>query len=121
MLGIGDIVMPGLLLCFVLRYDNYKKQANSDTCGTPGPGNISGRMQKVSYFHCTLIGYFVGKEKQLLSVQEWAGYARLQDNMNAFVNGLLGNISCPSPSSIQISLGQPGEKLLTPFFSLQIY
>ncbi|KAF3848981.1 hypothetical protein F7725_015478 [Dissostichus mawsoni] len=37
MLGIGDIVMPGLLLCFVLRYDNYKKQANgevpiSDAC-----------------------------------------------------------------------------------------
>uniref|UniRef100_A0A8D0EKX5 Signal peptide peptidase like 3 n=2 Tax=Neoaves TaxID=3078114 RepID=A0A8D0EKX5_STROC len=60
MLGIGDIVMPGLLLCFVLRYDNYKKQANSDSCGAPGPGNISGRMQKVSYFHCTLIGYFVG-------------------------------------------------------------
>lgn len=61
MLGIGDIVMPGLLLCFVLRYDNYKKQANSDSCGAPGPGNISGRMQKVSYFHCTLIGYFVGE------------------------------------------------------------
>ncbi|KAF2976254.1 hypothetical protein EK904_002689 [Melospiza melodia maxima] len=60
MLGIGDIVMPGLLLCFVLRYDNYKKQANSDSCSAPGPGNISGRMQKVSYFHCTLIGYFVG-------------------------------------------------------------
>uniref|UniRef100_G3WRJ6 Signal peptide peptidase like 3 n=1 Tax=Sarcophilus harrisii TaxID=9305 RepID=G3WRJ6_SARHA len=60
MLGIGDIVMPGLLLCFVLRYDNYKKQASSDSCGAPGPGNISGRMQKVSYFHCTLIGYFVG-------------------------------------------------------------
>lgn len=63
MLGIGDIVMPGLLLCFVLRYDNYKKQANGDACGTAGPGNISGRMQKVSYFHCTLIGYFVGKRK----------------------------------------------------------
>ncbi|XP_015678518.1 signal peptide peptidase-like 3 [Protobothrops mucrosquamatus] len=60
MLGIGDIVMPGLLLCFVLRYDNYKKQANGESCGTAGPGNISGRMQKVSYFHCTLIGYFVG-------------------------------------------------------------
>ncbi|KAG8146416.1 hypothetical protein E2320_012768 [Naja naja] len=59
MLGIGDIVMPGLLLCFVLRYDNYKKQANGDSCGTAGPGNISGRMQKVSYFHCTLIGYFL--------------------------------------------------------------
>ncbi|KAH0516956.1 Signal peptide peptidase-like 3 [Microtus ochrogaster] len=60
MLGIGDIVMPGLLLCFVLRYDNYKKQASGDSCGAPGPANISGRMQKVSYFHCTLIGYFVG-------------------------------------------------------------
>lgn len=53
--------MPGLLLCFVLRYDNYKKQANGDSCGASGPANISGRMQKVSYFHCTLIGYFVGK------------------------------------------------------------
>ncbi|KAB1255269.1 Signal peptide peptidase-like 3 [Camelus dromedarius] len=61
MLGIGDIVMPGLLLCFVLRYDNYKKQASGDSCGASGPANISGRMQKVSYFHCTLIGYFVGK------------------------------------------------------------
>lgn len=50
--------MPGLLLCFVLRYDNYKKQANGEV---PGPGNMSGRMQRVSYFHCTLIGYFVGK------------------------------------------------------------
>lgn len=58
MLGIGDIVMPGLLLCFVLRYDNYKKQATGEV---PGPGNMSGRMQRVSYFHCTLIGYFVGK------------------------------------------------------------
>lgn len=58
MLGIGDIVMPGLLLCFVLRYDNYKKQANGEV---PGPGNMSGRMQRVSYFHCTLIGYFVGE------------------------------------------------------------
>ncbi|XP_041079014.1 signal peptide peptidase-like 3 [Polyodon spathula] len=57
MLGIGDIVMPGLLLCFVLRYDNYKKQANGEVPGTP---NTSGRMNKVSYFHCTLIGYFVG-------------------------------------------------------------
>ncbi|XP_029300775.1 signal peptide peptidase-like 3 isoform X2 [Cottoperca gobio] len=55
MLGIGDIVMPGLLLCFVLRYDNYKKQANGEV-------PISGRMQRVSYFHCTLIGYFVGKQ-----------------------------------------------------------
>ncbi|KAA0703823.1 Signal peptide peptidase-like 3 [Triplophysa tibetana] len=57
MLGIGDIVMPGLLLCFVLRYDNYKKQANGEV---PGTVNAPGRMQRVSYFHCTLIGYFIG-------------------------------------------------------------
>ncbi|XP_038647520.1 signal peptide peptidase-like 3 isoform X2 [Scyliorhinus canicula] len=56
MLGIGDIVMPGLLLCFVLRYDNFKKISNSEAI----PPNVPGRMQKVSYFHCTLIGYFVG-------------------------------------------------------------
>lgn len=66
MLGIGDIVMPGLLLCFVLRYDNYKKQANGEV---PGPG----RMQRVSYFHCTLIGYFVGKQ-----ADRWADYIKGQ-------------------------------------------
>uniref|UniRef100_A0ABI7YVW2 Uncharacterized protein n=1 Tax=Felis catus TaxID=9685 RepID=A0ABI7YVW2_FELCA len=68
MLGIGDIVMPGLLLCFVLRYDNYKKQANGDSCGASGPANISGRMQKVSYFHCTLIGYFVDNHEGQVTV-----------------------------------------------------
>uniref|UniRef100_UPI00358F93E0 signal peptide peptidase-like 3 isoform X2 n=1 Tax=Myxine glutinosa TaxID=7769 RepID=UPI00358F93E0 len=74
MLGIGDIVMPGLLLCFVLRYDNHKKQSSNasssggggcaggdpGTPAFPGPGGIPSRMQRVSYFHCTLIGYFVG-------------------------------------------------------------
>ena len=64
MLGIGDIVMPGLLLCFVLRYDNYKKQVSGEATG-PGPG----RMQRVSYFHCTLIGYFVGKHRS--GGEEW--------------------------------------------------
>ncbi|MEE6513816.1 hypothetical protein FKM82_021645 [Ascaphus truei] len=59
MLGIGDIVMPGLLLCFVLRYDNYKKQTSSDSGSPPGAA-MPGPMQRVSYFHCTLIGYFVG-------------------------------------------------------------
>uniref|UniRef100_A0A4X1T6G8 Signal peptide peptidase like 3 n=1 Tax=Sus scrofa TaxID=9823 RepID=A0A4X1T6G8_PIG len=74
MLGIGDIVMPGLLLCFVLRYDNYKKQANGDSCSASGPANISGRMQKVSYFHCTLIGYFVGKKTREAACDHLSGY-----------------------------------------------
>jgi len=60
MLGLGDIVMPGLLLCFVLRYDNYKKrklEAGATTESTAPPGKL---IYRVRYFHCTLIGYFVG-------------------------------------------------------------
>lgn len=57
MLGLGDIVMPGLLLCFVLRYDAYKKnQVNSVEAGVPPPNHLN----KISYFHCSLIGYFLG-------------------------------------------------------------
>ncbi|XP_046979653.1 signal peptide peptidase-like 3 [Schistocerca americana] len=58
MLGLGDVVMPGLLLCFVLRYDAYKKSQLlhlADT-GVPPPRQFS----KLSYFHCSLIGYFLG-------------------------------------------------------------
>lgn len=33
MLGLGDIVMPGLLLCFVMRYDAYKKAQVKRTKG----------------------------------------------------------------------------------------
>lgn len=58
MLGMGDIVMPGLLLCFVLRYDAYKKAqfANGDV-GLLPPMTY---YQKITYFHCCLIGYFFG-------------------------------------------------------------
>lgn len=47
MLGLGDIVMPGLLLCFVLRYDAYRKSQG-----------LSG--SRLTYFHCSLLGYFLG-------------------------------------------------------------
>jgi len=58
MLGLGDIVMPGLLLCFVLRYDNYKKRKlEGESCTPTSPGRL---LYRVRYFHCTLIGYFVG-------------------------------------------------------------
>lgn len=56
MLGLGDIVMPGLLLCFVLRYDSYKKSQ----CGTiveagvPPPKNIL--RSRLTYFQCSLLG-----------------------------------------------------------------
>ncbi|XP_065172352.1 signal peptide peptidase-like 3 isoform X2 [Atheta coriaria] len=48
MLGLGDIVMPGLLLCFVLRYDAYKKSQGIPTGS------------RLTYFHCSLLGYFLG-------------------------------------------------------------
>lgn len=60
MLGLGDIVMPGLLLCFVMRYDNYKRQQTDILAPAPilPPNSLS---QKVTYFHCSLIGYFIGE------------------------------------------------------------
>ncbi|KAH9419905.1 Signal peptide peptidase-like 3 [Dermatophagoides pteronyssinus] len=57
MLGLGDIVMPGLLLCFVLRYDAYKRTLlNSADAGVPPPKHLN----RFTYFHCSLIGYFFG-------------------------------------------------------------
>ncbi|UYV70729.1 SPPL3 [Cordylochernes scorpioides] len=55
MLGLGDIVMPGLLLCFVLRYDAYKKAQQLCCSELPLP-----HYYRISYFHCSLIGYFLG-------------------------------------------------------------
>lgn len=50
--------MPGLLLCFVLRYDAYKRsQLASCEAGVPAPNQLN----KITYFHCSLIGYFFGK------------------------------------------------------------
>ena len=50
--------MPGLLLCFVLRYDAYKKaqHAKMAEAGIPLPSNWT----RISYFHCSLFGYFLG-------------------------------------------------------------
>lgn len=54
MLGLGDIVMPGLLLCFVLRYDAYKKsQGLLADAGVPVPKGVG---SKLTYFHCSLLG-----------------------------------------------------------------
>lgn len=58
MLGLGDIVMPGLLLCFVMRYDAYKKAQAAKLAenGIPLPSHWN----RLSYFHCSLFGYFLG-------------------------------------------------------------
>lgn len=58
MLGLGDIVMPGLLLCFVMRYDAYKRSQMAKLAeqGIPLPSH----WHRISYFHCSLFGYFLG-------------------------------------------------------------
>lgn len=50
--------MPGLLLCFVLRYDAYKKSQMNHLAetGVPPPNHFN----RITYFHCSLIGYFLG-------------------------------------------------------------
>ena len=49
--------MPGLLLCFVLRFDNHKRRMNEGV-----------EKSKVTYFHCSLIGYFVGMLKTVIVI-----------------------------------------------------
>lgn len=67
MLGLGDIVMPGLLLCFVLRYDAWKKRQCCSLDAATGagvPSNLPLPRKKftsrLTYFHCSLLGYFLG-------------------------------------------------------------
>ena len=60
MLGLGDIVMPGLLLCFVLRYDAYKRAHQALIFADAGIPPPTARVSRISYFHCSLIGYFFG-------------------------------------------------------------
>jgi len=63
----GVQVMPGLLLCFVLRYDAYKRSQPTSDVGVPAPPSV---YQKLTYFHCSLIGYFLGKLQWLPIVGE---------------------------------------------------
>ena len=72
MLGLGDIVMPGLLLCFVLRYDAYKKaqHAKMAEAGIPLPSNWA----RISYFHCSLFGYFLGLLTATISSEVRMGF-----------------------------------------------
>ncbi|KAE9544743.1 hypothetical protein AGLY_000285 [Aphis glycines] len=49
MLGLGDIVMPGLLLCFVMRYDAYKKSQllHFGETGVPPPRHLGRIRQEI--------------------------------------------------------------------------
>lgn len=66
MLGLGDIVLPGLLLCFAMRFDNLCPASNG---GTSRGGSVLqdkrlARLllfcQRWSYFSTALLGYAAG-------------------------------------------------------------
>lgn len=59
-LGLGDIVMPGLLLCFVLRFDAYKRKELTTDLSQDIVQTAKLKNSKITYFHCSLIGYLIG-------------------------------------------------------------
>ena len=86
MLGLGDIVIPGLLLCFVLRFDyirgrtqnifkkedcQMKKKETDDGDSYEGEGVMCSKWspleacyelgRRITIFHTTLLGYLFGK------------------------------------------------------------
>jgi signal peptide peptidase-like protein 3 len=56
LLGLGDIIMPGLVLCFVLRYES-RKRANNLYNNDPLLF-----INRLTYFQCSLLGYCAGKK-----------------------------------------------------------
>ncbi|KFD50338.1 LOW QUALITY PROTEIN: hypothetical protein M513_08838 [Trichuris suis] len=55
-------VMPGLLLCFVLRHDAHKRSRRAMSAT-----NALEDFQKVIHFNCSLIGYFIGNNNCILA------------------------------------------------------
>ena len=54
LLGLGDIIMPGLVLCFVLRFESRRR-----TNHTHSSDPLS-FIHRLTYFQCCLLGYFAG-------------------------------------------------------------
>lgn len=55
LLGLGDIIMPGLVLCFVLRFESRKRSNhfyNNDSVLF---------IHRLTYFQCCLFGYCAGR------------------------------------------------------------
>ena len=114
MLGLGDIVMPGLLLCFVMRYDAYKKaqHAKMAEAGIPLPNNWT----RISYFHCSLFGYFLGLLTATISSEVINSYQL----MTTLVMTI--NIHVLISQSFQVfKAAQPALLYLVPFTLLPLF
>ena len=116
MLGLGDIVMPGLLLCFVMRYDAYKKaqHAKMAEAGIPLPNNWT----RISYFHCSLFGYFLGLLTATISSEVINSYQL----MTTLVMTIIINIHVLISQSFQVfKAAQPALLYLVPFTLLPLF
>jgi len=69
MLGLGDVVMPGLLVCFALRYDLLTRGAPRAPCGMCIDSTGRGGVQSCApwYFAVVSVGYAVGLMLALLA------------------------------------------------------
>jgi signal peptide peptidase-like protein 3 len=56
LLGLGDIIMPGLVLCFVLRFESRKRANRLINDNDP-----LSFINRLTYFQCSLVGYCAGK------------------------------------------------------------
>ena len=59
LLGLGDIIIPGLVVCFVLRFESQKR---TNYLYTNDPLSFVNRL---TYFQCSLFGYCIGKKNSL--------------------------------------------------------
>lgn len=57
LLGLGDIIMPGLVLCFVLRFESRKRTNNLYN------NDPLLFINRLTYFQCSLLGYCAGKKQ----------------------------------------------------------
>ncbi|XP_064392619.1 signal peptide peptidase-like 3 [Halichondria panicea] len=62
MLGLGDIVLPGLLLCFAMRFDSESRSVNLHGSAHSGGGltRYILHCRRWSYFTVAMIGYAIG-------------------------------------------------------------
>jgi len=56
MLGLGDVVIPGLFVALALRYDFYQHRVREDKKGSPSLSQTTPK----PYFHASIIAYVSG-------------------------------------------------------------
>ena len=66
MLGLGDIVLPGMLISFLLRYETSTKTSN-----IPSSGAVKGGLKQqrwTGYYSMSIVCFLIGEDNFLLSL-----------------------------------------------------